>query len=114
MTILKRSLLVLAATLATSTLMVGCVVVPGGHPYGGGGQGGPVMVLPPGPQVELIGVAPGPGFFWIGGFWNWAGGRHVWNGGHWEQNRQGQRWAPHQWHRDGSGWREAPGRWEQR
>jgi hypothetical protein len=73
---------------------------------------GPVItVAPPPPQVEVITVAPGPGFFWIGGYWNWVGGRHVWMGGHWEAHRPGYFYAPGHWVQHSNGWAFASGRW---
>ena len=106
----RRNLLTAATVVAASAVLAACIVVPA-QPYYGSG---PVAVAPPAPQMEVIAVAPGPGFFWIGGYWNWVGSRHVWTGGHWEAHRPGYHWTPHQWHRDGSGWRAAPGRWDRR
>ena len=40
---------------------------------------------PPAPQYEVVGVAPGPGFLWIGGYYHWYGGRWVWYRGHYER-----------------------------
>jgi hypothetical protein len=37
---------------------------------------------PPQPYTEVIGIAPGPGFFWVGGYWHWYGNRWVWYRGH--------------------------------
>ena len=37
---------------------------------------------PPAPLYETVGVAPGPGFIWIGGYYHWNGGRWVWYRGH--------------------------------
>lgn len=115
----------LTLALAAGLFATGCVVVParGGY-YGGapggaqaeGGyySGGPVAVAPPPMHAEVITVAPGPAYIWIGGFWNWVGHRHAWVGGRWEQQRPGHHWVPHQWHRDGPGWRAAPGHWRRR
>jgi WXXGXW repeat (2 copies) len=103
----RRSTLVLALAASTS-LMSACIVVPAGRRY----EEEAIAVAPPAPQVEVVGVAPGPGYFWIGGYWGWVGGRHVWVGGRWESHRPGWRWAPHGWYRHGPGWRAAPGRWE--
>lgn len=96
----------LALLLASAGLLGACVVVPAYGPA--------VDTAPPPPQVEVIGVAPAPGWFWIGGYWAWYGGRHTWVGGHWEAPRPGWVWAPHRWHHDGRAWHEAPGRWERR
>lgn len=104
------SLKLLGLVLATSTLMAACVVVPADQYY----SGGPVMVAPPAPRVEYYGVAPAPGMIWLGGYWNWYGGRHVWVGGRWEAQRPGYGWVPHQWRQDGPGWRFAPGHWDRR
>jgi hypothetical protein len=101
--------IVVTAALAMGSMLGGCVVVPARPAYYGGEV---VAVAPPAPQVEVVGVGPAPGYIWIGGFWNWVGGRHVWVGGHWEASRPGYRWVPHQWHHEGQGWRLEPGRWE--
>jgi hypothetical protein len=94
------------AILLSGALLGGCIVVPA-HPY----YGGAVVTAPPEPQVEVVGVAPTPGYVWFGGYWNWAGGRHVWVPGYWGAGRAGYRWVPHAWVRAGGGWRMSPGHW---
>ena len=76
--------------------------------------GGEVVAYdaPPAPQYEVVGVAPSPGYFWIGGAWFWEGGRYAWHPGHWEAPRAGYRWVPHTWVRGGGGWHMRPGHWE--
>lgn len=69
---------------------------------------------PPPVQYEAVGVAPYPGYFWIGGAWFWEGGRYAWHSGHWERPRPGYRWASHSWRREGDRWRMQPGHWERR
>jgi hypothetical protein len=96
---------VLGAALCAA--LSGCVVVPDQGHY----VGGVVMVAPPAPRVEVIGVAPTPGYVWIGGYWNWVGGRHVWVPGRWDRGRSGYHWESHAWVREGDGWRMRPGRW---
>lgn len=98
-----RWILVAAAALSLSA----CVVAPTPRYYGE-----PVVVGPPPPRVEVVGVAPAPGYVWIGGYWGWAGGRHEWVPGRWEAPRPGYRWVPHRWDHDGPGWRERHGYWE--
>jgi len=72
-----------------------------------------VNVAPPPPQVEVVGVAPQPGFVWFGGYWNWVGGRHVWVGGHWGAGRPGYHWVAHRWVQGPhGGWHMAEGHWE--
>jgi len=94
--------MILGATLG------GCVVEPDqGHDVDG-----VVMVAPPPPREEVIGVAPAPGFVWFPGYWNWVGGRHEWVPGHWHAPRPGYHWVGHTWVRQGDGWRMRSGHWE--
>lgn len=109
---LPRRHCLLTLAVASAAFLGGCIVVPAGRPYAVAGGGEVITTAPPEPQVEVVTVAPGPGYFWIGGYWNWYGGRYVWAPGHWEAHRPGYRWAPHQWQRDGRGWRASPGHWE--
>jgi hypothetical protein len=109
------------ALVALATALGGCVVVPAHRGYGAyppgpvysGNADDVVTAAPPPVQYEVVGVAPYPGWFWLGGFWTWRANRHVWVGGHWEAPRPGYRWAPHRWEpiSRGRGWREVPGQW---
>jgi hypothetical protein len=103
-----------AIVTALSAALSACVVT--ARPaYVGVAYSGPVVaVAPPAPIVETYGVAPGPGYFWAAGYWNWVGGRHVWVGGHWMAPRAGYAWEPHRWVQAGGGWRMAPGHWVHR
>lgn len=105
-----RTLLAGAALGAAALTLSGCVVAPVGAygPY----YGDTVAVAPPAPQYEVVGPPPVVGYVWIGGFWNWVGGRHVWVQGHWDAPRPGYRWAPHRWEQVPRGWRPHPGHWE--
>jgi hypothetical protein len=98
----------LSLVVALGLALAGCVVVPDQRHY----PGGVVLVAPPPPQAEVIGVPPVPGYVWVGGYWSWVGGRHVWVGGHWQAGRPGHHWVVHQWVRQGDGWRLRPGHWE--
>ena len=90
-----------------ATAMSACVVVPDQRHY----AGGVVLVAPPLPREEIIGVAPVPGYVWIGGYWNWVGNSHQWISGYWAAPRRGRVWVAHQWVRQGDGWRLTGGRW---
>jgi len=94
------------AAAALSALLSACVVAP--VPVGGEVV---AYEAPPAPQYEVVGVAPSPGFFWIGGAWFWEGGRYAWHPGHWEAPRPGYHWAPHAWVRANGGWHMRPGHW---
>jgi hypothetical protein len=119
----RRGLLL---ALGTGALLSGCIVVPAGRPVyrdppppSGPPPSNPpdddrdvVTAAPPAPQVEVIVSPPGPGFFWIAGYWAWVGGRHVWVGGRWEAHRPGWFWVPWAWVPHRRGWRAAPGHWQ--
>ena len=101
----------LLPALLVSAVLSGCVVAPA-NPYGEAyGSGAVVAVAPPEAQVEVVGVPPVAGYVWLGGYWNWVGGRHVWVGGHWSAPRPGYHWVPHTWVREGGGWRMHEGHW---
>ena len=93
-----------------SVALSACVVAPAP------GYRGEVVAYeaPPPVQYEAVGVAPAPGFFWIGGAWFWEGGRYAWHPGRWERERPGYRWVPHEWARGGNGWHMRPGHWQHR
>jgi len=96
----------LAGALLAAALSA-CVVAPA--PYGA-----EVVVAPSAPpplQYEVVGVAPAPGYFWVGGAWFWEGGRYAWHGGHWMAPRPGYRWVPHTWAHANNGWHMQPGHW---
>ena len=43
----------------------------------------PAYVAPPVVATGVVGVAPGPGYFWTPGYYYFAGGRRLWHGGFW-------------------------------
>jgi hypothetical protein len=96
-------------TLLSASLSA-CVVYPARGYYAAPA----VTIAPPAPRVEVYGVAPAPGYVWMGGYWNWVGGQHVWVGGHWEAPRRGYRWEPHHWVHERDGWHLHEGRWVRR
>lgn len=101
----------LLAAVTLSLALAGCVVGPG---PGGFYSGGFVTTAPPAPLFESVGPPPYPGWFWVGGSWNWAGNRYRWNRGHWQAPRAGYRWVPQRWDRGSRGWRSERGHWERR
>jgi hypothetical protein len=67
---------------------------------------------PPPVEVEVVPAAPGPEYFWIGGYHRWEGHRYVWVRGHYERRPHPRaHWEPAHWeaHARGHVWIE--GRW---
>jgi hypothetical protein len=68
-----------------------------------------VQTAPPAPVYETVPAAPGAGYVWVGGYYNWTGGRYVWVhghyvhhaghwcGGHWHHNHHGYYWTAGRW-----------------
>ncbi len=93
-----------AAVLAAS--MAGCVVEP---------EPGTVYAsfAPPAAEVDVVGVAPGPDYVWIGGHHVWRDGGYRWEHGRYEKRpRAGARWVPGQWRHHARGWYWRDGRWK--
>lgn len=104
-----NSLRLAVAAALLSAALTGCVVAPGPGYYGGE----VVYQEPPPLQYEaVVGVAPAPGYFWVGGGWFWDGGRYAWHRGYWSAPRAGYHWVPRAWGRSGNGWRAREGHWE--
>lgn len=100
-----------AMLVAACLAMTACVVVPTPR----GLYVGPAVIgAPPPPRVEYYGTAPGAGYFWVGGYWNWTGYRYAWMGGHWQAPRPGFVWAPRRWVHARDGWHLRGGRWMRR
>jgi hypothetical protein len=59
---------------------------------------------PPTPRAEVIIGSPGPGYFWIGGYWVWSGSAYHWAPGHWAKRRPGREWVPGRWEQRGRRW----------
>lgn len=71
-----------------------------------------VRVGPPAPIVETVPVAPGAGYYWVGGYWRWNGYRYAWYRGYYARRPwAGAVWRPGHWYRGYRGWGWRPGRW---
>ena len=98
-------MLVVASGLA---LAAGCAVY---VPHHRGYEAGVVYSDPPAPEVEVIPVAPGPAYVWIGGCWEWHNS-WVWMPGHYvHAPHPGAAWVSPEWHHQGRGWARRPGHW---
>lgn len=106
----------LAAPVLLLTLSLSACVVAPVRPMGiyGGGAVVVAPTAPPPPPREGVTVAPGPGYVWIEGHWNWTGHRHVWQSGHWTAPRRGQVWVPRRWVPGQGGYHQHGGHWDRR
>jgi hypothetical protein len=96
---MKRKLLAAAVVLG-GTLLAGCA---GGYALAYG---------PPPPRYGALGYAPGPGYVWTEGYWNYAGGNWAWVGGRWQRPPRAHAvWAAPEWRREGGRYRFHRGYW---
>ena len=72
-----------------------------------------VRVAPPPPvRVGVVGVAPGAGYVWVGGYQRWTGNGYVWVAGRWVRPpRVGVVWVSPRWVPSGGGWVFHKGYW---
>ena len=71
-----------------------------------------VATAPPPDYVETPPPAPGVGFVWIGGFWDWDGGHYVWRDGRWDRPGPGHRdWVRDRWVHGHGGYVHERGHW---
>ena len=100
---MKQKLLGGAFVLA-STILAAC-----------GGYGGTYYVRsgPPAPRYYgPVGTAPGIGFVWTDGYWDWRGSNWYWVEGRWMRPPHGHAvWVAPQWRHDGHGYRFHRGYW---
>ena len=78
------------------------------------GVGGRVYVAagPPVYRAEVMGVAPGPGYVWVPGYYRWEGRSYLWMPGRWATPpRPRAVWVPGGWRHDRHGWYWSEGRW---
>lgn len=82
----------------------------------GCGGGGYVAVRngPPPPRAAMgpRGYAPGPGYVWVDGYYDYRGRNYVWTDGGWRRPPRGRaRWVPGRMERRGRGEVWIRGRW---
>lgn len=95
---------ILLASLCLFFPLTSCVPVVGGALV--------VTTEPPPARVEVIGVAPGPGYIWIEGHWAWQSSDFVWVTGRWERRpHDGARWNAGRWRKHSNGWVWIEGSW---
>src|SRR2546422_11415032 len=101
-----KKILLSGTFLALTTILAGC----GGGGYYRGGYY--ARYAPPAPRYEAYGVAPGPGFVWTNGYWDWRGNNWYWAGGRWMRPPRARAvWVPHEWRNEGGRYRFRRGYW---
>ena len=72
-----------------------------------------IRIAPPPPvRVGVVGVAPGPGYVWIGGYQRWNGNGYVWVPGRWVRPpRAGVIWVSPRYVNSGGTWVFHKGYW---
>jgi hypothetical protein len=72
-----------------------------------------IRVAPPPPvRVGVVGVAPGPGYVWVGGYQRWTGSGYVWVAGRWVRPpRAGVIWVQPRYVHTGNTWVFHKGYW---
>ncbi len=71
-----------------------------------------VQQAPPAPPAEPYVVAPGPGYVWVDGDWDWNGATWVWIGGRWiYPPYPGALWVHGYWYHGPRGWYHSGGHW---
>jgi hypothetical protein len=79
---------------------------------GGGAFYASIGPPPPPRVVGVVGVAPGPGYVWIDGFYDLRGSAWVWVPGTWRRPPYPRAvWEKPRWERHGNGYRFHRGRW---
>ena len=93
---------ILTAVLAGTLFITGCAGYVGYYAPG----------PPPPVRVEAFGVAPGPGYAWVNGYWGYRGGGYAWVGGRWAVPPPGRRaYVAGRWEPYGGRYRWREGRW---
>jgi WXXGXW repeat (2 copies) len=66
-------------------------------------------------RPEVVGVAPGPGYVFIRGYWDWQGSAYAWVPGRWEQRPYPHaQWIAPRWRHTREGWYREGGHWRGR
>jgi hypothetical protein len=68
-------------------------------------------MAPPALRAEVMVGRPGPGYFWMSGYWAWGGGGYYWVKSHWARTQRGKVWIDGRWEQSGGHWVWTKGYW---
>jgi hypothetical protein len=104
----SRAFLPLLVVLAFATLTA-CYGV---YRDGGGDVGIEVVGPPPGVRAEVTIASPGPGYFWVPGYWDWVNTDWVWVPGAWVRPPHERAvWVAPRYHHRRGHWAYQRGHW---
>jgi len=102
---MNRKLLLLTFVLLVAGTLAACAA-------GGGGYYVARTPPPPPAAYGVVGMAPGPGYVWVNGYWDWRGGNYFWVRGSWVlPPRRGAVWIAPAYRPYRNGYRYQAGRW---
>jgi hypothetical protein len=71
-----------------------------------------VRLAPPPPRYAVVGAAPGPGYVWTEGYWDWRGAHYEWVAGRWMRPPHARAvWVPGEWVQGHRGYQFRRGHW---
>ncbi len=71
-----------------------------------------VRYAPPPTRYGMVGYAPGPGYVWTDGYWDWRGRDYFWVQGSWRRPPHARAvWVPGAWRPNGRGYALRHGYW---
>jgi hypothetical protein len=67
---------------------------------------------PPEARAEVSIESPGPGYYWVPGYYDWQDGNYIWVAGSWQRpEHDGDVWVAPRYERNGSRYRYYRGHW---
>lgn len=69
---------------------------------------------PPADKAEEKPAAPGFGYIWVSGYWDYISGQYVWRNGRWVQGKPDYEYVRARYEFDGKGWTFHRPHWKKR
>jgi hypothetical protein len=74
----------------------------------------PVSQPPPADKVEDKSSAPGFGYIWVAGYWDYLDGNYIWRSGHWVQGKPDYEYVRARYEQNGGQWMFHRPHWKRR
>jgi hypothetical protein len=69
---------------------------------------------PPADKIEEKTSAPGFGYIWVAGYWDYLDGNYIWRSGHWVQGKPDYEYVRAKYEREGNNWMFHRPHWKRR